>query len=40
MGKKSEIECGKGHFSLLSGSLFFLADISQHLVAAELLSVR
>lgn len=24
MGKKSETECGKGHFSLLSASLFFL----------------
>lgn len=39
MGKKSEIECGKGHFSLLSGSLFFLVDL-QHLGAAELLNVR
>lgn len=40
MGHKSEIQCRKGHFNLLTGSLFFFLDISQHLVAAELLNVN
>lgn len=40
MGQKSEIQCGKGRFNLLTGSLFFFPDISQHLVAAELLNIR
>lgn len=40
MGQKSGIQCGKRHFNSLAGSLTFLLDVLQHLVAAELLNIR